>query len=507
MITGETDERKWPLPLSLIAKNEIAAGQKRGRPAGFNKLRFGGPKRPGVFRAKPLVFQGFMPPLCTDIAFIESTINMSASLKLKVRCALVIATAVGANLPQLVQPYALEGPQWPNGANPVIQLELGPASGPLQDGSTSWNTAVSPSLDAWNQVLGSVQFGRVMDSTAPVSSGDGVNSISFAGSVFGQSFGSNTLAVTYYRFAGSTMQEGDILLNVAQPFDSYRGALQSGAYDIRRVALHELGHVLGLGHPDQAGQQLSAIMNSVISDLESLTSDDIAGVDSLYGAGTTPTPSPTPSATPTPSPSPDPSATPIPTPTPGPSATPISTPRSSPSPSVTPIPTPTPSPSPSVTPIPTPTPSPSPSPSVTPIPTPTPSPSPSVTPIPTPTPNPTPGPSATPPPSQTPAVSISVSPSTVQSGGTAIFTISVSTPDSSNSIVVNYSMSGTAVRTKTKKSAPLTTITIPPGTNSASITVTASIKGKTAKTETVSLMSGSGYVVSAPSSATASFTK
>src|SRR5262249_22637130 len=201
-----------------------------------------------------------------------------------------------------------------------------------------------------------------------------------------------TLAVTYYRFQGSTMTEADVLVNNAQSFDSYRGPLQSGTYDIRRVALHEFGHVLGLAHPDQAGQQVSAIMNSAISNLDTLTLDDIAGVQSLYGPPTGATP------TPTPTPTPAPSATPTPTPTPAPSATPTPTPA----------------------------------------PTATPTPSPTATPIPTPTATPT----STPTPPQTPQVSVSVSPSTIQGGGTAIFTVSVATVDPNNSIVINYSMSG-----------------------------------------------------------------
>jgi hypothetical protein len=40
--------------------------------------------------------------------------------------------------------------------------------------------------------------------------------------------------------------------------------LQS-AFDIQRVALHELGHVFGLDRPDEAGQQVDAIMDSFIS--------------------------------------------------------------------------------------------------------------------------------------------------------------------------------------------------------------------------------------------------
>src|SRR5207237_5665871 len=152
------------------------------------------------------------------------------------------------------------------------------------------------------QVVGRMQFGRVMNSTAAVASGDRVNSMTFSTSVFGQSFGSNTLAVTYYGYSGSTMLEADILFNKAQSFDSYRGALRSGSFDIQRVALHELGHALGLAHPDQAGQNVSAVMNSIISNIYTFTADDIPGGQSPYGPATSPTPSPTPPPTATPTP-------------------------------------------------------------------------------------------------------------------------------------------------------------------------------------------------------------
>jgi hypothetical protein len=203
-----------------------------------------------------------------------------------------------------------------------VQLELGSAGRTLSDGNTSWNSAVSPALDLWNQVMGSIQLGRVMDSTAPIVSGDGLNSMSFGSTFFGQTFGSNTLAVTYYHYSGSTMMEADIVLNSAQPWDSYRGPLQS-SYDVQRVGLHELGHLLGLAHSSVS----TAIMYAYITDTYMLTSDDIAGIQSLYAASTgLPTPTPTPTPFPAPTATPTPTPFPTPTPTPTPSVTPTPTP-------------------------------------------------------------------------------------------------------------------------------------------------------------------------------------
>src|SRR4029453_9686971 len=55
--------------------------------------------------------------------------------------------------------------------------------------------------------------------------------------------------------------------------------------DFRRIAIHEFGHTLGLDHPDQDGQHVSAIMNSHISDVDTVQADDIAGAEALYAEG------------------------------------------------------------------------------------------------------------------------------------------------------------------------------------------------------------------------------
>jgi hypothetical protein len=217
------------------------------------------------------------------------------------------------SVPIFAHAYVLEGTSWPAGSVVVVQLGLGSAGRPLQDGNTSWDDAVMPVADTWNQTIQRVRVTSTMNPQAPVASGDRVNSVVFSNSIFGQSFGASTLAITYYTSTGSNMVESDTLFNRAAVFDSYRGPLQFIPHgvaiaDIRRVFLHELGHTLGLGHPDTGGQRVTAVMNSIVSDQEVLSSDDIAGGQYLYGVPVAPLPTPTPAPTATPT------ATPTPTP-------------------------------------------------------------------------------------------------------------------------------------------------------------------------------------------------
>src|SRR5437016_5088404 len=195
--------------------------------------------------------------------------------------------------------YILEGASWPRGSVVTFQLGLGSAGRTLIDGNTSWDVAASPAMNAWDKVMAALQFNANLGAGSAAASGDGVNSIVFSSTIFGQTFGSQTLAVTYWRSSNSRIVEADVLFNNHQAFDSYRGPLRFGSNgfaigDIRRVLTHELGHALGLDHPDQHGQNVDAIMNSMTSDRESLSNDDIGGAQVMYSAASAPTPTPTP---------------------------------------------------------------------------------------------------------------------------------------------------------------------------------------------------------------------
>lgn len=170
----------------------------------------------------------------------------------------------------------------------------------LQDASTSWNQVAIAALTDWNQYLGTVKFAYVNNSPLAIpssASASNHNNVFWDGTVYGNSWGSAgsdavglTIIWTTTTTTGSgsttNVTETDVLLNTNVQWDSYRGALQGNTSDLRRVLLHEFGHVLGLNHPDQASpvQSVAAIMDSVTSATDDLTVDDIAGAEYLYGA-------------------------------------------------------------------------------------------------------------------------------------------------------------------------------------------------------------------------------
>lgn len=167
-------------------------------------------------------------------------------------------------------------------------------SGSSPSGGT-WNDAFKRSMTAWSDVS-FFEFVAVDDFIDPCIDrgasqfGDSVTGVDFGETVCGTEFGENTLAVTLTAgtclnqqcTGGFAITDADIVFNSAETWDVYSGPRRfDGSSEFERVALHELGHALGLDHSDAN----AAIMRPFVSDTDSLQADDIAGIVSIYGTG------------------------------------------------------------------------------------------------------------------------------------------------------------------------------------------------------------------------------
>lgn len=175
--------------------------------------------------------------------------------------------------------FDIDGSKWSTGEVAFyVDMNGSAASG------ISWNTAFIAAMDEWSEETSFNFIVRQQNFDPCVN--DGLNSVDFGADLCGSAFGDSTLAVTTRRstqsvLGGPALTEANIIINQAINYNIFDGNIvQFGiqGLDFRRVALHELGHAIGLDHETSN----AAIMAPTIGNLDRLQPDDIAGAEKLY---------------------------------------------------------------------------------------------------------------------------------------------------------------------------------------------------------------------------------
>jgi hypothetical protein len=174
---------------------------------------------------------------------------------------------------------------WPDGkATFKVNFNL---SDPGADPSGDFQAAFEAALTTWTN---SSTFEFVIDDSDTAnpcgSSGTG-SGVHFASTSCGSAFQGSTVAVQFGYFSNGVRARTGVVFNDfgLDPVDSWgvfeeasgQGA-DAGKIDFSRVAVHELGHSIGLSHENS----IPAIMHETTSALLVPQADDLAGVASMY---------------------------------------------------------------------------------------------------------------------------------------------------------------------------------------------------------------------------------
>jgi hypothetical protein len=172
------------------------------------------------------------------------------------------------------------------------------AIGSLPTFQSCFYDRIRAAFNAWETVAG-IEFDEILDSALPFDTLNAMAHIRIGAHSFDGTGG--MLAHAYYPPPNGLSAAGDVHFDMAENWSCSAAT----GFDIGIVALHEIGHSIGLAHEGAA----LAVMNPIYNpDMAVLQADDINGVRAIYGlpdGAPTLTPTPTQTVTPTPTEEPD----------------------------------------------------------------------------------------------------------------------------------------------------------------------------------------------------------
>lgn len=200
--------------------------------------------------------------------------NRKTIVTISLTAVLVLAAALPADA------YVLLSPRRTWAVTPVTVPVNNTGNASITDGSRGVNATAS-AINAWANVNGS---------TTPLAAvrGDGIPVISLHNN--GKVCNGNCLAATLTGFfhqnanGTNTIDDADVYTNQRFKFTSTQEADGCASeFYIDGIMVHEVGHVIGIGHSNVAGATMFPSVSSCDNGPASLSADDIAAENDLYG--------------------------------------------------------------------------------------------------------------------------------------------------------------------------------------------------------------------------------
>lgn len=187
---------------------------------------------------------------------------------------LALATIVVAAIAEPMMAYTLLSPRRTWASTPITVRVFTGGNRTVTD-SDGGVTATVNAIKAWNVVSSSTTNQQAVRGTAPATimlnnNGHICNGSCLAATLTG-----------YY--TGNTIFDADVYTNTkVQLFSSREADGCSGEYDLDGIMVHEVGHVIGLGHSTVTGATMFPSVSSCNINNRTLEADDLAGKNDLY---------------------------------------------------------------------------------------------------------------------------------------------------------------------------------------------------------------------------------
>ncbi|MEA2490543.1 MAG: hypothetical protein QOH21_2335 [Acidobacteriota bacterium] len=170
--------------------------------------------------------------------------------------------------------YVLLSPRRTWASTPVTVQVYATGNSTINDGSGGVAAVVS-SIKAWGIINSSSTTKAAVRGTAPATITLNDNGHLCTGSCL-------AATLTGY-YSGSTITDADIYTNTRYNYTSSKETDGcSGEYDIDGIMVHEVGHVIGIGHSNVAGATMYPSVSACNIGNRTLEADDIAAKNDLY---------------------------------------------------------------------------------------------------------------------------------------------------------------------------------------------------------------------------------